>query len=90
MDLTKPANGGVPEKASKMVGVVKPTTGEINAFISAGNIVRAAHLVPEEPNSTGKENTGWIVNSHIDLSTWNDVYYMLEDKLAAMIGNPVV
>ena len=89
VDLTKPANGGMPEKASKMVRVVKPTTGEINAVISAGNIVGAAHLVPEEPNSTGKENTGWIVNSHIDLATWNDVYYMLEDELAAMIGNPV-
>ena len=79
----------MPEKTLKMVRVVMPTMGEVNAVISAGNIVEAAHLVPEEPNSMGKENRGWIVNSHIDLATWNDVYYMFEDEMAAMIGNPV-
>jgi hypothetical protein len=87
VDLTKPANGGMPEKASQMVRVVKPTLGEVNAVISAGNIVGAAHLIPEEPLSSGRENKGWIVNSHIDLATWNDVYYMFEDELEAIAGN---
>lgn len=85
--LTKPANGGMPEKASQLVRVVKPTSEEENAVISAGNIVGAAHLIPEEPISSQKENKGWIVNSHIDLGTWNEVYYMFEDELEAITGN---
>ena len=85
--LTKPANGGMPEKASKLVRVVKPTSGVVNAVISAGNIVGAAHLIPEEPISSGRENKGWIVNSHIDLAAWNNVYYMFKDELEAITGN---
>ena len=85
VEQTKPANGGMPEKASKLVRVVKPTTGGVDAVISAGNIVGAAHLIPEEPMSSGTENKGWIVNSHIDLATWNDVYYMFEDELEAIV-----
>jgi len=87
VELTKPVNGGMPEKASKLVRVVKPTTGEVNAVISAGNIVGAAHVIPEEPVSAGCENKGWVVNSHIDLATWNDVYYMFEDELEAVVRN---
>jgi len=44
------------------------------AVISGGNIVGAAYIFPEEPISSGKLNKGWIVNSHIDLVTWNKVY----------------
>ena len=87
VELTKPANGGMPEKASKLVRVVRPTTGELDAVISAWNIVGAAHVIPEEPVSSGSENKEWIVNSHIDLATWNDVYYMFEDELEAVAGN---
>ena len=85
VELTKPANGGMPERISKLVRVVKPTTGEVDAVISAGNIVGAAHVIPEEPDSSKSQNKGWIVNSHIDLATWNDVYYMFEDELEAMV-----
>ena len=84
VELTRPANGGMPEKASKLVRVVKPTTGDVNAVISAGNVVGAAHVIPEQPVSSGGQNNGWIVNSHIDLATWNDVYYMFEDELEAI------
>jgi hypothetical protein len=81
VEVTKPANGGMPESASQLVRVVKVSSGGAYAVISAGNIVGAAHLIPEEPISSKLENKGWIVNSHIDLATWNDVYYMLEDEL---------
>ena len=87
VESTKPVNGRMPEKALKLVRVVRPTTGELDAVISAGNIVGAAHVIPEEPVSSGSENKGWIVNSHIDLATWNDVYYMFEDELEAVAGN---
>jgi len=87
VELTKPANGGMPEKASRLVRVVKPTTGAVDAVISAGNILGAAHLIPEEPDCSRSENKGWIVNSHIDLATWNDIYYMYEDELEAIVRN---
>ena len=85
--LTKPANGGMPEKASKLVRVVRLTTGVLDAVISAGNIVGAAQVNPEEPVSSGSENKGWIINSHIDLTAWNDVCYMFEDELEVVAGN---
>lgn len=85
VELTRPANGGMPEGASKLVRVVKPTSGERFAVISAANIVGAAHLIPEEPCSSSEENRGWVVNSHIDLATWNDVYYMLEEELTKAV-----
>src|SRR5947209_5188120 len=79
VELTKPANGGMPEKASKLVRVVRQTTGDLEVVISTENIVGAVHVIPEEPVSSGSENKGWIINSHIDLATWNDVYYIFED-----------
>jgi len=85
VELTRPANGGMPERASKLVRVVKPTSGEAFMVISAANIVGAAHVIPEETISSGVENKGWVVNSHIDLATWNDVYYMLEDELSNVV-----
>jgi hypothetical protein len=42
-----------------------------------GNIVGCAHIIPEiaTTSKTGNGwNERWIVNSHIDLATWNDVY----------------
>jgi hypothetical protein len=63
----------MPESASQLVRVVKQSPGGTYAVIRAGNIVGAAHLIPEEPISSKLENKGWIVNSHMDLATWNDV-----------------
>ena len=74
VETTIPGAGGMPERVSSMVRVTKPTTGSGYTVISGENIVGAAHLIPEEPVSSGKPNKGWIVNSHIDLATWNKVY----------------
>jgi hypothetical protein len=38
----------------------------------AGSIEGAAHLVPLLPDE--EKNKRWIVNTHIDLETWNNVY----------------
>jgi hypothetical protein len=64
-----------------MVRVTEATKGSGYAVISGGNITGAAHLVPEEPGTSGTTRKAWIVNSHIDLTTWNEVYYMTEDEL---------
>ena len=54
VELTKPANGGMPEKASGLVRVlvVKPTTGDVDTVKSAGNVVAAAHVILEEPETS--------------------------------------
>jgi hypothetical protein len=74
VQTTTPAAGGTPERASSMVKVTQPTTGSGYAVISGDSIGGAAHLIPEEPDCSGISNKGWMVNSHIDLATWNEVY----------------
>jgi hypothetical protein len=74
IQVTKPASGGMPESASQLVRVVKQSFGGAYAVISAGNIVGADHLIPEEPISSKLENIEWLVNSYIDLATWNNDY----------------
>ena len=56
IELIKPANGRMLERASKLVRVVKPTTGEVDAIISAGNILGAAHVILEEPDYSRLQN----------------------------------
>jgi hypothetical protein len=68
------AAGGTPERASSTVKVIKPTTGSGYAVISGDSIDGAAYLIPEEPDCSGIQNKGRMVNSHIDLATWNEVY----------------
>jgi len=53
-----------------------PTVINLQVF-SVGNIVGCAHEIPEIATSTKTGDSyieRWIVNSHIDLVTWNDVY----------------
>jgi len=73
VETTMPTAGGMPEGASGMVRVAIPTTGSGYAVISGGYIDSAAHLIPEEPVSSGIPNRAWIVNIYIDLASWNDV-----------------
>jgi len=81
VQTTIPSVGGMPESASRMVRVTEATKGGGDAVISEGNITSAAHLIPEEPSTSGTTRKAWIVNRHIDLTTWNEVYYMTEDEL---------
>ena len=60
---------------------MRPTKQEEQyRIIDAGNIDGVAHLIPEVPESWKVENTGWLVNSHIDLETWNTVYWLTEEE----------
>jgi len=68
------AAGGTPERASSMVKVIKPTTSSGYTVLSSDKIGGAAYLIPKEPDCSGIKNKGWLVNSHIDLATWNEVY----------------
>jgi len=75
--LTIPENSGNLDPVSKYVQVRKAPAAVALQVFSVGNIVGCAHVIPEIATSstTGDgRNERWIVNSHIDLATWNDVY----------------
>jgi len=74
---TIPEHSGSLDPASKFVLVRKTPAAVALQVFSMANIVGCAHIIPEIATSskTGDGwNERWIVNSHIDLVTWNDVY----------------
>jgi len=74
---TIPENSGNLDPISKSVHVRKAPAAVALQVFSVGNIVGCAQVIPEIATSikTGDgRNERWIVNSHIDLATWNDVY----------------
>jgi hypothetical protein len=53
-----------------------PADFDLQVF-SVGSIVGCVHVIPEIATGSMSGdgwNEGWIVNSHIDLVSWNDVY----------------
>ena len=72
------AAGGAVKRASGMVKVVQATPGTEYQLIHASQIDGVAHLIPFDPESM--TNCAWLVNSHIDIETWNEVT-MDEDQM---------
>jgi len=74
---TIPEKSGNLDPISKFVQVSKAPVAVALQVFSVGNIVGCAHVIPDIATSstTGVgRNERWIVNSHIDLATWKDVY----------------
>jgi len=74
---TIPENSGNLNPVSKFVQVRKAPAAVALHVFRVGNIVGCTHIIPEMATSckTGDgRNERWIVNSHIDLSTWNGVH----------------
>jgi len=74
---TMPENSGKLDSVSKFVQVRNSPAAVALQVFSVGNIVGCGHVIPERAtrSKTGDgRNKRWIVNSHIDLATWNDVY----------------
>jgi len=74
---TIPENSGNLDPVSTFVQVVKAPAAIAFQVVSMGNVVGCAHVIPEIATSSklgNGRNERWIVNSHIDLATWNDVY----------------
>ena len=67
---------------TKIVRVI-PATDPVDEFrvIAVEAFAGTAHLIPEVPDTSDAPNTGWIVNNHITLKTWNEVYWMEEKEL---------
>jgi len=74
---TIPENSGNLDPVSNFVQVRQTLAAVAVQVFCVGNIVSCAHIIPQIATSsqTGdRGNEQWIVNSHIDLATWNDVY----------------
>jgi len=74
---TIPENLGNLDPISQFVQQRKSPSAVALQVFSVGNMVGGAHLIPEIATSCKTRhgtNKRWIVNSHIDLVTWNDVY----------------
>jgi len=69
-------NLGNMDPVSGFVQVRKAPAAVAVQVFNMGNIVGCAHVIPEIATicKTGDgRNERWMVNSHIDLATWNDV-----------------
>jgi len=74
---TIPEKSGNLDPVSNFVQVRKAPTAVALQVFSVDNIVGCAHVIPAIATSskTGDgQNQRWIVNSHIDLATWNNEY----------------
>jgi hypothetical protein len=82
---TIPENSGNLDPVSKFVQVGKPPADIALEVFSMGIIVGCTHIIPEIPTrfkAGERRNEPWIVNSHLDEATWNDVYNV------ELIGSP--
>ena len=74
---TIPENSGNLDPGSKFGQVrIAPAAVALQVFC-VGNIVGWAHIIPRiaaSSNTGDSRNERWILNIHIDLATWHDVY----------------
>jgi hypothetical protein len=77
LELTRiPENSGNLDPIWKFLQVRKAPGAVAFQLVRVGNIVDCMHGTPDIATSSKPGdgwNEQWIVNSHIDLSTWNDV-----------------
>jgi len=72
-----PKNSGDLDPISKFVQVRIALAAVALQVFSVGHIVGCTQVIPAITTSSKTEderNERWIVNSHTDLGTWNDVY----------------
>jgi len=76
VERTEPLRNGKADRASGMVQVTLPSAKDESRFtvIPIAHIDSAAHLIPLDPHADFDAKSIWLVNSHIDLETWNEVY----------------
>jgi len=71
-------SGGCYRKGFRNGEVIQAITGTEYRLIHASQIDGAVHLIRFDSDST--TNCTWLVNSHIDIETWNEVT-MDEDQM---------
>jgi hypothetical protein len=74
---TIPENSGNLDSVLKYVQVKLAQTDVASQDFRVGNLIGFAHGIPQIATSSKRgdgRNERWIVKSHIELVTWNDVY----------------
>jgi len=74
---TMTENSGNLDPVSKFVQETNAPAAVALLVFSVGNIIACAQVIPQiatSSNTADGRNKRWIVNSHTDLATWNDVY----------------
>jgi hypothetical protein len=74
---TIPENSGSLDLVLKLLHVRKALAAVVLQVFNVENSISYAYIIPEIATSITSgagRNERWIVNSHIDLATWNDVY----------------
>jgi len=78
-----PENSGNLDPVTHLLQVRKSPAAVAVQVFSVGNILGCTHVIPEiaTRGETGdRRNERWIVNCHIDLATWNDVYNLSREN----------
>jgi hypothetical protein len=74
VEATMPINGGRPDEDSGLVRVERSKRRNGYLVVGVENISCAAQLIPDAPLLSAEDQVTWVVNSHVDLETWNKVY----------------
>jgi hypothetical protein len=74
VENTIPINRGKPDADSGLVRVQKPVDGTGFSVIDIESLTGAAQCIPDCPKDPVAKQKSWVVNSHVDLETWNTVY----------------
>jgi hypothetical protein len=67
-----------------MVRIVTSSRKNTCKVLAAGDICGTALLIPKVPSTSKETSSGRIVNSHVDLNTWNTIYYVMEELNEAL------
>lgn len=73
VETTIACNGGKPDADSGLVRV-KRDVGRPFVIVDIAELTGAAQCIPDKPLLPKKKQHSWVVNSHVDLETWNTVY----------------
>jgi hypothetical protein len=74
VENTVPINGGRVDQDSGMFRVERSRRQSGFQVVDIAGMTGAAHMIPDEPLLSPEVQCSWVVNSHIDLETWNKVY----------------
>lgn len=73
VETTVVCNGGKPDADSGLVRVKRDVVRTF-AIVDIAELTGAAQCIPDKPLLDNNKQHSWVVNSHVDLETWNSVY----------------
>jgi len=75
VDMLNPVDSGFVDPDEGLPWVERPPTGPRYEIINIDEIGGVAQLVPLNPEMVGRDSRRWVVNSQIDLNSFEWIYY---------------